>query len=122
MCDGRQALARAIRKTQPAAGIDGSNALERLVRTDGAILVVPAIAGTIRGGHIELNEVDVLTDDVGRGSHLEIVELIDIGDQVGVVVRDAASTVHAKEEGLRWSPSHGGDGHRHLTRADMGWR
>ena len=44
-------------------------------RSKRAVFVVPAIARTIRRGHVELHQVNVLPNDVGRRPHLEVVEL-----------------------------------------------
>ena len=75
--------------------------LPHLVGAHGAVLIVEAVGGAVGGGDIELHQVDVLADDVGRRLHLEIVLLVFTGSQVGVVEIDAVVAVGPDEERLR---------------------
>ena len=57
------------------------DALENFVGSEGSILIVESITRAIRGGDVELHQMDVLTDDIGRRTHLEVVDLVDVRGQ-----------------------------------------
>src|SRR6185369_2379276 len=50
--------------------------------------------GAIGGGEVPLRQVDVLADDVGRGTHLVVVDLVVLRHQVAVVVHRAVEGIH----------------------------
>ncbi len=52
---GGQSAPRAVGKTESTGRIDGIDALDHLLGSERAVLVVPAIARTIRRGHVELH-------------------------------------------------------------------
>ena len=55
--------------------IVGMDSLPHLFRREGTVLVVISVGTSIGGCDIELHEVNVLTDDVGRREDLEIIEV-----------------------------------------------
>ena len=89
-------------------GHDRVDPLADLVGAEGAVLVVEAVARPVGGGHVELHEVDVLADDVGRRTDLEVVELVVGGDEVGMPELDRVAGIRTEEERLRGADA--GDG------------
>ena len=77
------------------------NTLRRLVGAQSAVLVIPAVGRAVSRCDIELYQVDMLADDVRRRLDLEIVQLVDVGHQVGVVEVDTVVGVGPNHEGLR---------------------
>src|SRR5262249_44441494 len=66
-----------------------------------AVLVVEAIARAIRRSDVELNKVNVLAEDVGRSSHLKIIDKVIVRYQIGVPVLDDVARVAAEEQRFR---------------------
>ena len=85
----------------PSLGVDGRDALADLLRAERAIFVIEAVTGAVGRGDIELHEMDVLAQNIGRCAHLEIVHLVVIRHQVGVPVFDRVVGIRSEEEGLR---------------------
>ena len=73
------------------AGLPRANPLPHFVRREGSVLIVPAIPRTVGGGHVELHEMDVLADRIGRRGDLKIVARQIARRLVGVTEFDALS-------------------------------
>ncbi len=93
--------------------VDRVDALLHHARRQRAVLVVPAVGRTVVGGQVPLRQVDVLTDDVGRRAHLEVVQLELLRHQVGVQDLAAVEGVEAHHQRLRRTLL--GDGRRHVV-------
>ena len=50
----------------PSLGVDGRDALADLLRAERAIFVIEAVTGAVGRGDIELHEMDVLAQNIGR--------------------------------------------------------
>src|ERR1044071_4893046 len=44
----------------------------------------------------------MLADDIGRRSHLKVIQLVNTGYEIGVVIGDAVVCVRAEEQRFRW--------------------
>src|ERR1051325_11281749 len=44
----------------------------------------------------------MLADDIGWRSHLKVIQLVNTGYEIGVVIGDAVVCVRAEEQGFRW--------------------
>ena len=81
--------------------VDGMNALAHFLRRERTVLVVPAVAGAVGRGDVELHQVDVLADGVGRRVDLEVVHGQRVGHEVAGLVGDAVPGVGPEEQRLR---------------------
>ena len=68
------------------AAVVRKDALAHLVRREGAILIVPAIARAVAGGDVELHQMDVLANGVGRRVDLKIVRVQRRRHEIGLEV------------------------------------
>src|SRR5271169_4968118 len=93
----RKLLRRLAFNQQASSRVNSPNNLLYFFWTERSIFVVEAVTGTIRGGHIELDQVDVLPQDVSRSTHLEVVHQIVIGHQIGMPVFHYVSRIGAEE-------------------------
>ena len=78
----------------------GADALTHLFGREGAVLIIPAIARTIRRCHVELHQVNMLADGVGRCVDLEVVQRQRIRQEIAVLEVDAVARIGAKKQGL----------------------
>ncbi len=85
---------------ESAGAIDALDALAHLLGTERAVLVVEAVRCAVGGEDVELHEMNVLPEDVGRRADLEVVELEVRRHQVGVPVLDDVVVGGAEEERL----------------------
>src|SRR5262245_32379206 len=93
--DGAEAVCYApalIHRVDP--GADG-------VRTQGAVFIVETVCRSVRRGHIEFHEVNVLSNYVCRRAHLKIVDKIVIRHKVGLPILDYVTGVGPEKERLR---------------------
>ena len=81
--------------------IVGVDSLPHFIRREGTVLVVPAVGPTIGRCDIELHQVNVLTDDVGRREDLEVIEIEVVRHQVGRFEHDALAGVGSEKEWFR---------------------
>ena len=66
-----------------------------------AVFVVPAVGRAVIGGQVPLGQVDVLADDVGRGTYLEVIEFVLVRYQIRVQQLAAVKGVEAHDKRLR---------------------
>ena len=81
-------------------GIVSGNPLTHFVCGQGAVFIVPPVARSVRRGHVEFHEVDVLTDRIGRRIHLEIVQIEIARNQIRGMKYNALARLRAKEKRL----------------------
>ncbi|CAB4582445.1 unannotated protein [freshwater metagenome] len=72
----------------------------RLVLGERGLLVVPAVRRSVRGQHVEVDEVDVRSDHVGLDQTLVDVVADVVRGAVGELEVDAVTLVHTEEERL----------------------
>ena len=89
----------------PPAALIASIRSRDLVGAVAAVLIVEAVGGAVGRGDVELHQVDMLADDVGRRADLEIVELVIAGQEVGKPVLDDVAAVGAEEQRLGRAPA-----------------
>ena len=69
--------------------------------TENTILIVPAIAGTIRGHEVPFGQVNVLANHVGRRGDLIVVHIVEFRHEIGLIVICAFEGIQTEHEGLR---------------------
>ena len=92
---------------------DRIDAVAHLFRAQRAVFIVPAVRRAIGRSDIELHQMDVLPDDVGRRAHLKVVQLVIAGHQIGVPELDDVVAVGPEEEGF--GQARAVQGVRHIT-------
>src|SRR6185295_10233686 len=75
------------------------------LRTEGTVFVVKAIARAIGRGHVKFHEVNVLSQNIGGSTHLEVVNQIIVWHQIRVPILDDVSSVTTEEQRLRRTAS-----------------
>jgi len=98
--DGEDTWRTGLDDIIPAIRFSRADAARHLVRGEGAVLVIEAVAGAVRRRDVELHQVDVLADRVGRRLHLEVVEFKLLGQLVGMAELYALTGGRPEEERL----------------------
>src|SRR5262245_60526036 len=84
--------------------VDGPDHLLHFSRGKGAVLVIETITGAVRRGHVKLHQVYMLAENVCRRAHLEVIDQVVVGYQVGMPILDDVSRVATEEKRLRRTP------------------
>jgi len=81
--------------------VDGLDAFPDHARRERAVFVVPAVRCTVTRRQVPLRQVDMLADDVGWRTDLEVVDLVLVRDQVGMQDLAAVKRIETHDERLR---------------------